>query len=234
MKRIISILVLGMLFSCTSETESPQASADAAIIRLMKTPDKNSLSLAERKSILEHLEKNPLDVKYLMPEGYAADSHQVKPNSRITAKTADYTPGEYMMVRVFPEGGPDFGGSIEITGMGGFERLIYRWTLAQNLLGLFDIMSYENLTVYNNGPLGTYNYSYNIQSAYHVGSGLTGNSGGLGWSETGRNVVYTNNYFWFYTAGELMQGNSRLPLAKNKNGNINSIVYSNGAYSVGY
>ena len=223
-----------MLFSCTNETETSKESADAAVIRLMKTADKNSLTLKERKEILEHLEKNPQDIKYLMPEGYLKDPRTAVRDSPVTAKTADYTPADYMKVQVFPANSADFGGSVEIIGISGYQTLIYGWTMAYNLLGLFDIMSFENLTVANNGPLGNYNYSYIIVSAYHAGSGLRGASGPLGWSETGRNVAYTSNYFWFYTSGNLIQGNSSLPFAQNKNGNINSIVYSNGVYSTGY
>lgn len=139
-----------------------------------------------------------------------------------------------MSIRVFPEGGPDYGGSIEISSFGGFNQLIYRWTIAQNLLGLFDIISFERLIVADNGPLGTYNYSYKLMSASHAGSGLRGQYGPLGWSETGHNVTYTNNYVWFFTRGDVIQGTGRLAFGKNKTGNINSIVYSNGAYSVGW
>ncbi|MEN2398722.1 hypothetical protein GKZ90_0002995 [Flavobacterium sp. MC2016-06] len=234
MKRIISILIVGILMSCSNETEIPQADADAAIIRLMKSPDKNTLSLKERKEILDHLEKQPEDIKYLMPEGYSVDKSYVKPDLRRTAKTADYTIGEYMMIRVYPEGGPDYGGSLEDIPLGSFHQLIYGWTIAENILGLFDIVSYERLMVYDNGPLGAYNYSYQIQSAGHAGSGLRGQYGPLGWSETGRNVAYTNNYVWFYTTGDVIQGTGRVAFGKNKTGNINSIVYSNGAYSVGW
>lgn len=234
MKKIISILAAGILFSCSNETETAQASADAAIIRLMKTPDKNSLTVTERKEILEHLEKNPQDIKYLMRQGNTKDPRTENQDRRLTAKTAEYTPGDYFNVRPFPSNSADFGASVEIRGTSGYKTLIYGWTMAYNLLGLFDIKSYENLTVADNGPLGAYNYSYQIVSAYHAGSGLTYTSAPVGWSETGRNVTYTANYFWFFTAGNLSMGTSSMPISQNKNGNINSIAYSNGVYSTGY
>lgn len=234
MKKIILLLVAGALFSCSNETETAQDSADAAIIRLMKTPDKNTLSLAERKSILEHLEKNPQDVKYFIVGGVPKDIPARKPGSAITAKTANYTPGEYMMVQLHQPGTADFGASVQVTDIGPYTELVYGWTIASNLLGIFGIMSYERLMLFDNGPLGYYNFSYKIVSASHLGSGLRGQYGPLGWQETNRNVTYTDNYAWFYTGGDLKQGTASMHFANNCNGNVNSIVYSNGVYSVGY
>ncbi|MFD2938798.1 hypothetical protein [Flavobacterium notoginsengisoli] len=116
MKKIISIFSLGMLFSCANEAEATKASTDAEIIRLMKTPDKNTLTLSQRKRILEYLDKHPEDSKYLNtydPSTFPKPPIMT-PGLKERMKTGKYILEDYLQIQVVPQGAPDYGASVEI------------------------------------------------------------------------------------------------------------------------
>lgn len=112
MKKITCLFVLGILFSCASETEVPQASADAEIIRLMKTPDKNTLTHDEIRKIVAHLDKKPEDSKYLASEPIS----KKKPVKTLDPKAAkrEYTIEDYMQVEVVPQNAPDYKATLQM------------------------------------------------------------------------------------------------------------------------
>lgn len=116
MKKFFSILTLGMLFSCANEAETTQASTDDEIIKLMKTPDKSTLTEAQIKRILYYLEKHPENSKYLITEDISnfPKPPVMTPGLKERMKTGKYILEDYLQIETVPQGAPDYGATLQI------------------------------------------------------------------------------------------------------------------------
>ncbi|WP_134140509.1 hypothetical protein [Flavobacterium sp. S87F.05.LMB.W.Kidney.N] len=202
----------------------------------MRTPDKSTLSQSERQLIVNHLDKKPEDYKYLIEGSSSNATIKINSDSKNSAKTASYTIGEYMQLQPQNQSEPDYGASVELDNFsGGLQRLIYRWTILKNALGLFNLISQENLMVGDNGPLSPFQGRYSIYSAQHQASYLSGDYGPLGWSETSSSTAPGQYSAWFTVGGNLNapQG-TPVPVHGNRFANITSVVGSNGLYNNGF
>ncbi|CAD0002460.1 hypothetical protein [Flavobacterium chungangense] len=231
MKKIISIFILGMLLSCTSDGEQSNKSAEAEAIRLMKVPDKSTLSLSEVKKIVKYLDEKPEDSKYLKGEDISKKEPIV--NSKNSAKTADYTMSDYMQIAPFPTNSADFGASVELSDwQTSVTRVKFQWTMLYNINGLFSVYSLENFEVYNLGPSTQYLTLYSIKSVYHGFSYMSGNSGPLSWTETNHNVVAGSEGAYFFVNGRISIPNgSSFQYGTNKYVNVSMMINTNGAYT---
>ncbi|SFD66505.1 hypothetical protein [Flavobacterium phragmitis] len=189
MKKIIFVFALGMLFSCGDDSENPQPSAEAEAISLMKVQDKSTLSSAQIKKIVKHLDEKPENSRYLAV-GNASKERQIHSEiSKNTAKTAEYTMDQYWQLIPMQTASADYRAFLQLTDwQSDPTRAVYEWTMLYNALDLFDLASVENFELWNNGSGSQYLYLYTIKSAAHRYSYIRGYSNGIAWNETNNTV----------------------------------------------
>lgn len=236
MKKIITILAFCTLLSCSEEKDGADLSTDAAVIKLMKTPDKSTLSKAELKTIVKYLDKKPEDSKYLMTDGILKDTSAVNSNLKNSAKIAEYTMADYMQIMVLPSNSPDFKASVDMSNFGaGRIKITYVWTILSNAAGLFDVFSQENFIVTDSGPLAPYLKQYTIEQSNHVGSFIKGNSGPIGWVQTNYSFVPGDYSAYIFVGGDLKgPSNMRVTVSANRFVNITQMVNTNGLITGNY
>lgn len=231
MKKIIFTFALGMMFACSDETGSTQPSEDTAVIKLMKTTDKSTLSQSQLEEIVNYLDKKPEDSKYLIVEGISKDIPKGRISSKTEAVSAEAPIGQLMQI-VAVTGTVDNGASAGLSSYGGRWRVVYNWTVAENAFGLFDITSTENIDVDDMGRNGLGgNVMYSIRSVTHGGSYIRGVFGPLSWRETSYNNVPGKYGAFFFTNGLLEAPGYNRAHHSSRYANVSVIVATGGFIS---
>jgi hypothetical protein len=233
MKKIILIFALGMMFSCSNETENPNASEDAAVISLMKTSDKSTLSHSQLQEIVKYLDRKPGDAKYLIAEGISKDISKDRISSKAQSVSTEVPIDQYMHI-IPVTGTVDYGASVSVSPYGppGRWRVVYNWTVAENVFGFFDITSTENVDVIDYGRNGLGGaVIYSIDSVTHGGSYIRGVFGPLSWRETSYNNVPGQYGAFFFTNGLLEAPGYNREQGSSRYANISVIVATGGFIS---
>lgn len=234
MKKIITIFTLCVLFSCSEENNSG-TSSDADAIALLKIEDKSNFTDKQFRTMVDYLDKHP---QKQIP-GEVRRSSKISgslTNTAVTGKSqiaaAEPNLGEYMAVYPYTSPADDYA-SVDLTRQGSFYDLVYKWTVGENALGFYRIMSREYVRA-QDGQRDATGQIWTIMLVSHAGSYLEGIYGPLSWLEHSHANTPGLYGAFFITSGQVQALGASRQISSSRYANISTIVRTGGYYSGTY